>query len=101
MTPFEILVLGHFITDWLFQTKRQAYGKLTDWVIRLEHCAIYSLLMSWIFWLFIKWDMTFLQDILLGFYFLFTHFIFDTPKVKLWWCRVIKREDNPPEWLLK
>lgn len=103
MTKFEVLVIAHFVADWLFQNKRQAYSKLHCWKIRLEHCLIYGFITAWLysFMLINDWSNTpSLRFIPLFLYLTIIHFIFDTPQVKLWWCKNIKREDNPPEWLL-
>jgi hypothetical protein len=102
MTVAEIFIalyVGHGVLDWLMQTKRQAYGKLHSEEIRFEHCAIYATGVA-IFLVLFGVISTPLQHYIALIYLLLTHFIFDTPIVKIWWCKHIKHEPEPPEWLL-
>ena len=43
MNFFEMLVLVHFIADWIFQTHKQASEKSKDLKVLLEHSAIYTI----------------------------------------------------------
>lgn len=40
---FSLLVLVHFVVDWLFQSHDEAMKKSHDWRVRSRHCTIYAL----------------------------------------------------------
>lgn len=42
MTNFEILVLCHFVLDWIFQTEWQATNKPKNWQALFNHVSIYT-----------------------------------------------------------
>jgi hypothetical protein len=71
---FALLVLVHFVADWVFQSHDEAMRKPKDNLIRAKHCTVYTLLctsaisffgVSWVICLqsaFILWLSHFLED---------------------------------------
>ena len=43
MTVFEVLLLGHVLGDWLFQTEWQAVNKGHNWRALLTHVLVYHI----------------------------------------------------------
>ncbi|MGO0063653.1 DUF3307 domain-containing protein [Brevibacillus fluminis] len=45
MTLFEVLLVAHFVGDYLFQTSWMAMNKAKNWAALLVHCAVYTLVL--------------------------------------------------------
>lgn len=46
MTPFDFLLIGHLIGDYLFQTNWMAMNKAKKWIPLLVHSCVYTLCVS-------------------------------------------------------
>jgi hypothetical protein len=92
---FYWLLAAHCVGDWILQGRKMAYGKLTNVLTRVSHCALYTLVVSCILWL--------TQGSVFWYvipYLIISHFIADTPAVKKWWVRHVLGGDveKEPEW---
>lgn len=77
-----LILFAHFMCDWIFQTRGEAYLKVTDWKCRASHCLDYTM------WFFIVLNIAELPIVWWIYPYLFvTHFLFDTPEVKKWWVK--------------
>jgi len=78
MDPFIILVLTHFVSDWLFQPTKWALTKIRNWKPRLFHSIQYAIIFLPVFWVLnvsLYWLI----------YLLITHYIVDSyVPVKIW-----------------
>jgi hypothetical protein len=108
MTPFEILLVSHLVIDWIFQTKTEAYGKLTEWWTRFNHCIFYGTMMTLITFIMLILKPNWVEetDPLIGVvitfaflgYYTSSHFLFDTPDVKKWIAKNFRKEEEAPLW---
>jgi hypothetical protein len=80
MNLFEMLVLVHFIADWIFQSQRQASKKHSDIVALLEHSFYYSLFFTPL----ILWKFGGLWGSLVFVILFLSHALFDNRKFELW-----------------
>lgn len=88
MTPFSVLVIGHLIGDFLFQTNWIAKYKATRWFTLIVHVFIYTTVITILDWL------TFHSLSILGILLLFvTHLIIDRQTAVRWWMKYIMRTD--------
>jgi hypothetical protein len=87
-----LLIVSHFVCDWLFQSHGEALRKSKDWFIRLGHCVLYTALMLGCLWLFWRTLQNF-QILLMmtGIWLLVTHFFIDTYLPTYWWMRYVRR----------
>lgn len=46
MSLFDILLIGHFVGDFLFQTNWMAVNKEKKWVPLLTHCTVYTVIVT-------------------------------------------------------
>jgi hypothetical protein len=87
-----ILIITHFVSDWLFQPAKWAVSKSSNVKHRLFHSFQYVVLfvpvlyflnisLFWIIWIFL------------------THFFIDDYNLVNWWNVHIKREKNKIIWL--
>lgn len=53
MEAFILIVLVHFIADFIFQAEKWSLGKSRNWVALLKHTVTYS-----IFWIPVTWTAT-------------------------------------------
>lgn len=77
MTPLELLLVCHFIGDWLLQTHDMAIRKTSEWKVRAVHCAIWTACFAW----FVPWPW------LIWLY--VSHYVIDTYK-PLYWFRKMR-----------
>jgi hypothetical protein len=87
MTFFEILIVSHFVADWLFQTDYEAIHKAQGSFLNkaiLKHCSVYTLCFvgAIYFWNVSFW---FLPAIFI------THLVIDRRWPVAWWITKIKR----------
>ena len=93
ISNFTILVLTHFISDIFIQPSSWAINKTKSFKPLLYHSLQYTALFVIPFYLLeLNW-------LCLPLIFL-THLAIDSRKPLIWWNKVVKREKNPPEWLV-
>ena len=73
-----MLLLSHFIGDWLLQPHAMAIRKTSDWKVRTLHVAIVCACLFWVPWPWIVWTYV-------------THWLIDTYK-PLWWFRRLRQD---------
>jgi hypothetical protein len=92
-----MLVLVHFVVDWIFQTHAEAMAKHNNAAVRARHCAIYSLgFVPILLYLgFEGWKI-----VAAGLILFWSHFIEDTYWPVVLWAKYIRR---PPQmrWRVK
>lgn len=96
MTPFSIVIIGHFIGDFLFQTSWIATYKATKWFTLFVHVLIYTATIA------VLDLLTFHHLSAWGIVFIFvTHLIIDRQTVVRWWMNEVMRT-NPTSapWLM-
>lgn len=95
MTPFGLLIIGHLVGDFLFQTSWMAQYKASRWGALITHALVYTLCVSLIAWIglgSIPW-------LVVAFIF-FTHVFIDKRNFVLWWVRNVMRTDvQQVQWL--
>ncbi len=77
MSLFELILICHFVGDWILQPTRMGIQKSTNWKVRFVHCLIYTSCFYWLFsapWLI---------------YIFATHFLIDSYK-PLYWFRKLR-----------
>ncbi len=87
-----ILIITHFVSDWLFQPAKWAVSKATNAKHRFFHCLQYAALFVPILY-FLKISLLWLIWVFL------THFFIDDYRLVNWWNRNIKGEKNKVPWL--
>lgn len=84
MTPFSILMIGHFIGDFLFQTSWIATYKATKWLTLIVHVLIYTVTITMLDLL------TFHQLSIGGILFIFiSHYLIDWTSLAGWWMNTV------------
>ena len=89
---FTILILAHFVSDWLFQPAKWAVKKHQNLKYRFFHSIQYIILfiivlyflnisLYWVIWIF------------------FTHLFIDSYAFVRWWNRYIRGDKNAPMWI--
>jgi len=86
MSPFDILLLGHLIGDYLFQTSWMAVNKAKKWTPLIIHSLIYTLAVGVVAWL--GFGGLSVWGILLV---LASHIFLDRRTFVAWWVRTIMR----------
>ena len=93
----SMLVLVHFVVDWVFQTHAEAMAKHNNARVRARHCAIYTVGFGpiLIYLGFRQWDLAAAMAILF-----FSHFVEDTYWPVVLWAKYVR---SPPEmqWRVK
>ncbi|WP_102348178.1 DUF3307 domain-containing protein [Bacillus sp. Marseille-P3661] len=84
MSPFDILLIGHLIGDYLFQTSWMAANKAKKWSALLTHSFVYTLAVAVVAW--IGFGGLSVWGILLVFG---LHVFFDRRTFVAWWVRTI------------
>lgn len=79
MTLFELILITHFIGDWILQPTKMGMAKSTNAGIRAIHCLIYTACFFWIAPNTIYWMS----------YIFITHFVIDSYK-PLYWFRKLR-----------
>jgi hypothetical protein len=90
---FLILIIVHFVSDWLFQPGKWAIEKAKNVKYRFFHSVQYIVLFAPVLYL-LNINLFWLAWIFL------THFFLDDYKFINWWNRNIKREKNKISWLI-
>jgi hypothetical protein len=89
---FSLMVLAHFVFDWLPQPEGWALVKHKDHVIRFIHCFVYSILMTIQFWIITGDNDTFAAIFSVLF---ISHFIEDTYWFPMWWLKNVRKAKGP------
>lgn len=94
MSPFNWLLIGHLIGDYLFQTNWMATRKEKEWLPLITHSLVYTICVAVIGWF--THSLTFY-----GILFIFlTHLIIDRRFFIRLWVRYIQRAKGSQEnWL--
>jgi hypothetical protein len=92
---FQLLLIGHLLGDWLFQSNQMAVNKTSDKTILFVHSLVYALFVSWMM-LFVSWYAVIITFIIC----LITHILLDNRKFVIWWIKNIKRDKKQPQWLV-
>lgn len=122
LTPFEILFLAHNVIDVIFQTNKQAEGKLHNTWPLVSHCLVYATIMTvicmgvfgfsyewipfmvtWPYWMALNITLIWTWPVIMGVWAgLFgSHVILDNKKLIIWMVRNIKgKEHEPYPWLV-
>jgi hypothetical protein len=97
MTPFEWLLIGHFIGDWAFQNEWMARHKqnaLFNWAI-FVHCGIYTaVLLSILRFLYSDLDAP-LPLILFAAIIYVSHWLIDATNAATYWMQLLQQSDLP------
>jgi hypothetical protein len=95
MSPFDILLLAHFLGDYFLQTGWMAGNKAKRWFPLLVHSAVYALTIAVFGMYFIK-DFTW-WGVLLVFV---THVVVDRRSITQWWVtNIMKAPASESVWL--
>lgn len=84
MSPFDVLLLGHLIGDYLFQTSWMAANKAKNWTALFTHAFVYTAAVGIVAW--IGFGGLSIWGILLVFG---LHSFFDRRTFVVWWVRTI------------
>jgi predicted membrane channel-forming protein YqfA (hemolysin III family) len=92
---FVILLLGHLIADFVFQTNKNSQSKIYDKGVRFYHCLTYALITT--FCTTVAAGIS-LVGIAASFFVLFiTHYFIDDYRFTKWVCKHIKQETHDGE----
>jgi len=91
---FSLMVLSHFVCDWLPQPESWAMVKHKNWAIRFMHSAVYAALMTIVFAALI--DMHVLLAWIIFNVLWFAHFVEDTYWFPMWWLTNVRKTTKPP-----
>lgn len=85
---FAILTFIHFVSDWVFQSHKEALSKSHDWKVRARHCLMYLIGFAAFFMVLNLhgWKYVICAVLLYG-----SHFFIDTYLPVLWWAKYIRR----------
>jgi len=87
---FSLMVLAHFVFDWLPQPESWAMVKHKDHAIRFIHSFTYSILMAAQFWIITDNNFAFVFSVLF-----ISHFIEDTYWFPVWWLKNVRKAKGP------
>ncbi|ADH98196.1 DUF3307 domain-containing protein [Salisediminibacterium selenitireducens] len=95
MTPFEFLLIGHLIGDYLLQTSWMAANKAVKWVPLLTHVTVYTAVIAVV--AMIGFGGLSLLGILVVF---ISHILLDRKGFVQWWvAKVTTPPDSEKKWL--
>lgn len=89
---FAILVLVHFIVDWLLQSHSEAMAKSKNSLIRAKHCFIYTINFVPVMYFL---DLSALQIVVSILLLFISHFFEDTYYPVMLWAKYVRK---PPEF---
>ncbi len=90
MNLFELLVLTHFIADWIFQTSRGASRKHEDNFVLFNHAWWYTVFFAPIFVWKMSEGLSWYYATLLILLLLFSHAFLDKRKFEMWVLKKVK-----------
>lgn len=94
MSQFDMLLIGHFIGDFLFQTSWMAQYKATKWVPLLTHVTVYTAIVSLFGWLSGGLSLWGIAVIFFG------HVLLDRKKFVAFWVQKVQQaEGSSKGWL--
>lgn len=88
---FSLLVLLHFVVDWVFQSHDEAMRKSREWRVRARHCLVYTAPFVPVAMMTVWPPLAVSGAVLLLF---LSHFVEDTYLPVLWWAKYVRR---PPQ----
>lgn len=94
MNLFDLLVIVHFISDWIFQTQEQASNKSKDLNVLLEHSSVYTIFFIPV--LFFCQPLSLIWALPLLF---LSHAFLDNRKFEFWILRVFKGIYVTPDFI--
>lgn len=95
MSPFDILLVGHLIGDYLFQTSWMAANKAKRWGPLLAHVFVYT---STVYAISFGFGGLSIPGILLIFV---SHLLLDRRTFVEWWVtRIMRAPDGESRWLM-
>lgn len=94
MSPFDWLLIGHLIGDFLLQTSWMAKYKATKWLPLLSHVSVYTLVVASFGWFFGGLSFAGIAVIFIG------HVLLDRKTFVAFWVRHIQTAKGPEQaWL--
>ena len=85
---FSLLILWHFVVDWLFQSQSAAIDKSTDSMVRANHCIDYALAFIILLTICSFSSIAVWASALVLFV---SHFIIDTYIPTYWWVKYTRK----------
>ncbi|MCL4835689.1 MAG: DUF3307 domain-containing protein [Caldilineaceae bacterium] len=95
MTPFEWLLVGHLIGDWVFQNDWMARHKQNGLLNRaiFIHCGVYTAVLLLIYLLLISGTPRLSAALLFGFLVYLSHWLIDATGLASRWMRLFHQTD--------
>lgn len=94
MNKFDLLLIGHLIGDFLFQTSWMASNKSENWIALLSHVTIYTTVIVLVSWQFGGLSILGITIIFIG------HVVLDRQKfVTFWVSKIQKADEKNTRWL--
>jgi len=95
---FLILFVFHNIADYLFQTSFEAFNKASNWWALIKHSFVYALTLTASLFLIKPLTLSLIPVFVTLFA---SHIVLDKRTFVYWWCRTIKKIDDPTNvgWL--
>jgi hypothetical protein len=94
MSQFDLLLIGHLIGDFLFQTRWMAQYKATRWIPLLTHVLVYTIIVSIFGFLSGGLSIWGIGVIFIG------HVILDRKTFVTLWVKKVQRVNGPgQDWL--
>ena len=99
MTVFEVLLLGHVLGDWLFQTEWQAVNKDHNWRALLTHVLVYHIVIVVLLGLKMGFSYTPIYPVVI--FLAIFHVLLDRQQFVRWLMKILRiTVDRQPErWL--
>jgi len=97
MTPFEWLLVGHLIGDWVFQNDWMARHKQNGLLNRaiLVHCAIYTAVLLLVYFLPTASSRTLSVSLRFAFFVYLSHWLIDANGLAGRWIHFFHQTDAP------
>lgn len=95
MNEFDALIVGHFIGDFLLQTRWMAANKADKWLPLVVHAAVYTVSVGAVGYFFGTLHVWAIAVIFLS------HVGLDQRRFVGWWSRLVQgvRPDGPEAWV--
>lgn len=87
LIPF-VLVMWHFVCDWLYQSQQEALTKGLDSKVRAWHCIKYAVPFAPLLWLF---GMSPIKIVIAVTILFVSHFIIDSYLPVIWWAKYLRK----------
>jgi len=86
---WSLLMLWHFVADWIPQTHAHAIAKTKDSWIRFEHCMLYTVLFGPAYFFCATGSP---RGIMIMVWLFVSHFIIDSYVITAWWAKHVRRD---------